>query len=180
MGFLKGIFLEEIPEPATTENIETDTLIKEEIPVKLDGVNMNTLIEDIYTQNELLDKTKSIFKVEELINSLPKEMVTETKRGSVLTTLGVFGLTVTDVEGDGERRVEVLNRVLSKILTEENATIFEKEDEIENHKREIARLEKEITEMQDEMKSSETSINAEIGRITGLIKFIEGGVTNGT
>ena len=63
MGFLKGIFLEEIPEPATTEYIETDTLIKEEIPVKLDGVNMNTLIEDIYTQNELIDKTKSIFKV---------------------------------------------------------------------------------------------------------------------
>ena len=102
-------------------------------------------------------------------------MVTETKRGSVLATLGVFGLTVTDVSLDGENRVEVLKNVLNKILDEGNTTVSAKETEIENHKKEIARLEKEIADQQTEMKTSENNINTEIGRITGLIKFIEGG-----
>lgn len=138
-------------------------------------MHTDTLIEDIYTQNELSDKSKSIFKIEELINSLPKEMVTETKRGSVLATLGVFGLTVTDVTLDGEQRVDVLNSVLSKILNEGENIVIDKQAEIENHKKEIARLEKEIADQQSEMKTSENNINAEVDRISGLIKFIEGG-----
>lgn len=176
MGF-KDFFIEKVPEEADY-NVETTYSVEpseEDIPVELDEVHPDTLIEDIYAQNELSDRSKSIFKIEELINSLPKEMVTETKRGSVLATLGVFGLTVTDVALDGEQRAKVLNSVLAKILNDNNTLIADKESEIENHKKEIARLEKEISNQQSEMKISENSINTEIGRITGLIKFVEGG-----
>lgn len=174
MGF-RDFFVEKVPEEENYE-VETDYSIDDtSVSVELDEVHTDTLIEDIYAQNELSDKSKSIFKIEELINSLPKEMVTETKRGSVLATLGVFGLTVTDVALDGENRVDVLKSVLAKILEEGNITVTEKETEIENHKKEIARLEKEISNQQSEMKVSENNINTEIGRIIGLIKFIEGG-----
>lgn len=171
---LKDFFVERVPDGREYET-ETSYDVEEAVPVELDEVRTDTLIDDIYTQNELFDKSKSIFKIEELINSLPKEMVTETKRGSVLATIGVFGLTVTDVSLDGENRVEVLKNVLNKILDEGNTTVSAKETEIEDHKKEIARLEKEIAERQAEMKTSENNINTEIGRITGLIKFIEGG-----
>lgn len=174
MGF-KDFFVEKVPEEENYD-VETDYSVEDaDISVELDEVHTDTLIEDIYTQNELSDKSKSIFKVEELINSLPKEMVTETKKGSVLATLGVFGLTVADVTLDGEQRVDVLNGVLSKILDDGNQTVSDKETEIENHKKEIARLEKEIADQQSEMKTSENNINAEVDRISGLIKFIEGG-----
>ena len=102
MGF-KDFFVERVPEEKLDEECNYD-VEDETIPVELDSVNTDSLIEDVYTQNELLDKSKSIFKVEDLINSLPKEMVTETKRTSVLATLGVFGLTVTDVNLDGEKQ----------------------------------------------------------------------------
>lgn len=174
MGF-RDFFVEKVPEE---ENYDagTDYSVEDStVPVELDEVHTDTLIDDIYAQNELSDRSKSIFKIEELINSLPKEMVTETKRGSVLATLGVFGLTVTDVTLDGEQRVDVLNSVLAKILDDGNANVADKETEIENHKKEIARLEKEISEQQSEMKISENNINTEVGRISGLIKFIEGG-----
>lgn len=175
MGF-KNFFVEKVPEEEENYEVETDYSVEDtSVSVELDEVNTDTLIEDIYAQNELSDKSKSIFKIEELINSLPKEMVTETKRGSVLATLGVFGLTVTDVTLDGEQRVDVLNGVLSKILDDGNKTVSDKENEIENHKKEIARLEKEIADQQSEMETSENNINTEVGRITGLIKFIEGG-----
>lgn len=174
MGF-RDFFVEKVPEEENYD-VDTDYSVEDtEVSVELDEVHTDTLIEDIYAQNELSDKSKSIFKIEELINSLPKEMVTETKRGSVLATLGVFGLTVTDVTLDGEQRVDVLNGVLAKILDDRNQTVSNKEAEIENHKKEIAKLEKEITDQQSEMKISENNINTEVGRITGLIKFIEGG-----
>lgn len=174
MGF-RDFFVEKVPEE---ENYDADTDYSVEdstVPVELDEVHTDTLIDDIYAQNELSDRSKSIFKVEELINSLPKEMVTEIKRGSVLATLGVFGLTVTDVTLDGEQRVDVLNSVLTKILDGGNANVTDKETEIENHKKEIARLEKEIADQQAEMKISENNINAEVNRINNLIKFVEGG-----
>lgn len=175
MGFLKGLFVEEIPNEEEMYEAESSYVEEENVEVELDSVNTETLITDIYAQNELFDKTKSIFKVEELINSLPKEMVTETKKASVLATLGVFGLTVTDVTLDGENRIDVLSGVLTKILGEGNDTVTSKEAEIEEHKKEIARLEKEISDQKTEMKVSEDTINAEISRITSLVKFVEGG-----
>lgn len=174
MGF-RDFFVEKVPEEENYD-VGTDYSVEDStVPVELDEVHTDTLIDDIYAQNELSDRSKSIFKIEELINSLPKEMVTETKRGSVLATLGVFGLTVTDVTLDGEQRMDVLNSVLVKILDDGNANVTDKETEIENHKKEIARLEKEISDQQSEMKISENNINTEVGRISGLIKFIEGG-----
>ena len=174
MGF-RDFFVEKVPDEENYD-VGTDYSVEDStVPVELDEVHTDTLIDDIYAQNELSDRSKSIFKIEELINSLPKEMVTETKRGSVLATLGVFGLTVTDVTLDGEQRMDVLNSVLAKILDDGNANVTDKETEIENHKKEIARLEKEISDQQSEMKISENNINTEVGRISGLIKFIEGG-----
>lgn len=173
MGFLKGFFVEEVPQQ---EDYDFGDVI-EDVDVgeaELDAVRTDTLIEDIYSQNELADKTKSIFKVEELINSLPKEMVTETKRSSVLATLEVFGLNESDVELDGEKRAEVLNSILIKISEEADETISGKEEEIENHKKGIQRLEKEISAQQLELKSSQETIETENKRIIDLIKFIKG------
>lgn len=175
---IKDFFVEKIPEEESYE-AETDYVVEDTPPVEaeLDEVHTDTLIDDIYAQNELSDKSRSIFKVEELINSLPKEMVTDTKRSSVLATLSIFGLTVTDVTLDGEQRLDVLNSILSKILDDGNSAISEKEIEIENHKKEIANLEKEISERNAEMMFSKNNINEEVDRIAELIKFVEGGNT---
>ena len=178
MGILKTLgkaFVEEVP----TENDEivTDTYSFEEensVEVELDNVNTDTLIEDIYAQNDLYDKSQSIFKVEELINSLPKEMVTDTKRASVLSILGSFRLTATEVTNDGEKRIEVLNGVKEKINNESNNSITEKSNKIEEYKKAIADLEVEIANEQNEAKISNESISNEINRIGELIKFIGG------
>lgn len=177
MGFLKSIgkaFVEEVP----TENNEVEenfrSYVEENAEVELDSVNTDTLIDDIYTQNDLYDKSQSIFKVEELINSLPKEMVTETKRASVLSILGSFGLTATEVTDDGEKRIEVLGGVKEKINTESSDSISEKEEKIEEFKKAIANLESEIASEQNEVKISNEAISTEIGRIKELVKFVGG------
>lgn len=171
----KKFFVEEVETEFNNYPESEEYCEEESVDVELDGVNTDTLIEDIYAQNDLFDKAKSIFKVEELINSLPKEMVTETKKTSVLAILGSFGLTATDVIVDGDKRMDVLSGVLAKIIAESKESIGCKEAEIEEHKKEIARLEKEISDQQIETKKSEEMINTEIVRITNLVQFVGGG-----
>lgn len=175
MGILKNFFVEEVSTPTMDISDADIDLGDIEVDAELDSVNTATLIEDIYNQNDLADKTQSIFKIEELINSLPKEMATETKRNSVLATLGVFGLTAADVEADGEKRVDVLSSILAKIICDADGVIAEKSNAIEEHKMEIERLEKEIADQKAEIKVSDESINSEIDRIKNLINFTTGG-----
>lgn len=140
----------------------------------LEEVKVDTLIDDIYEQNDLFDKSKSIFKVEEMINSLPKEMMTEVKKSSVISILGSFGLTATEVTLDGEDRIKVLESVKENINNGTNNSVNEKTETIEQYKKAIADLEAEITNAQIEMKSSNESINNEIVKIEELINFIGG------
>lgn len=181
MGFLKTLkntFIEEVPN--TNYDIPVvDMTTNEEAPMveaKLNTVDTNTLINDIYTQNDLLDTSRSIFKVEELIASLPKEMVTETKKSSVLAILGSFDLTAMEVIDDGEHRVDILNSIKTKIDTDCQNVITDKEVQIEECKKAIETLTVEIANEHEKMKKSDEVIIVETAKIENLIKFIGGEV----
>ena len=67
MGILKNLFVEEVPdEVSDLPDVDTD-FDTTGTNAELDSVNTDTLIDDIYNQNNLADRTQSIFKVEELI-----------------------------------------------------------------------------------------------------------------
>lgn len=177
MGFLTNFLFEETPTEQTRGNVVVDDLIEPLVESDVVPVNPEilTLVEDIYKQNELSDLSSSIFKVEELINSLPKEMVTDTKRASVLATLGVFGLELNKVEEDGEQRVNLLNTALQQLTDSGNELINSKEQEIEEHKKEIVILEKEILEQKEQSKQVKERIDTEVYRISALLMFLVGG-----
>lgn len=178
MGFLKnlkGAFIEEVPNENYDIPMDMGMIEEEMMPdVKIETVNASTLISDVYTQNNLFDMSQSIFKVEELIASLPKEMATDTKRASVLAILGSFNLTATDVVADGEKRMLVLDGVKNKIDTDCKTTIANKEIEIEDLKKAIENLTVEIANEQEKMKLSDEAIVAEMSKIENLIKFVGG------
>ena len=177
MGFLKTIgraFVEEVPAEEHEEAVCVDTVEENLVEAELEGVNVNTLIDDIYAQNDLLDKSRSIFKVEELIASLPKEMVTDTKRASVLAILGSFNLTATEVLEDGEKRIDVLHSIKEQIDADCRNAVLDKEAQIEELKKTIASLSVEIANDQDRMKTSDEIILVEVEKIKSLVGFIGG------
>lgn len=178
MGFLKNIskaFIEEVPTDNDIMPMDMDMITMEDVTeVELESVNTNTLINDIYTQNDLFDMSRSIFKVEELIASLPKEMATSTKRASVLAILGSFNLTATEVVEDGEKRLGILAGIKDKIDADCKNTIADKEVQIEELKKEIENLSVEISNEQEKMKQSDEAILVEVAKVENLIKFIGG------
>ena len=189
MGLLEKIgLIEKIPEAVDYDTNDTscDEYGEEPVGVWVLGKatephpeydeqdTIDTLIQDIYAQNDLHDKTHSIFKVEALTDSLPKEMVTETKRVSVLSILNSFGLTAEEVMTDGENRVKVLDSVKTQLNADNEKILADKRDEIEKHKEAIAALEAEINTKINDTKHSNEVIETEIKRVTDLIEFMGG------
>ena len=165
MGFLEKIGLVEAiePEVSTYDTVDLTTDNEEEtpLPVELECVWCDTLLDDIYAESGLSDTSRSIFKVEELIESLPKEMTTEVKRNSVLAILGSFNLTATDVMADGEKRVGVLSATKDKIIADSNNVVAEI-------------LSSEIFSEQQNSKLCCEAVSTEITRVSSLIKFAGG------
>lgn len=177
MGLFKAIgkaFIEEVPAENYEVPVSMDAFEEDVVEAELEEVDTNTLIEDIYVQNDLYDKSRSIFKVEELIASLPKEMVTDTKRSSVLAILSSFDLTATEVLEDGEKRIDILNRIKTQVDVDCKDAIVNKEAQIEELKKSIANLTVEIADEQEKMKTSDEIILNEISKINNLVKFIGG------
>lgn len=173
MGLLRKLgIIEENPNYDDEELIfETDS-VDEAFEVDVADVSLDTLIDDIYQQNNLYDKSKSVFKAEEVINSLPKEMVTDTKRNTVIAILASFGLTATDVVEDGDKRLLVLQAASKKIEEEAQAVIAEKQDQIEALKQQIADLEMTISLKTEEIEKSKSAIHSEVKRLSGLVDFM--------
>lgn len=177
MGFLEKMGLvEAIPDEneAFAEESTPEYSATEVVEVSCDNVSTENLIADVYAQNNLHDMSESIFKVEEVMNTLPNEMVTETKRSTVLTILNSFGLTATEATEDGERRVAVLNGVRDVMNANASELTSEKSAAIEEHKKAIAELEKEISDLNSEAKHANEAISAEIDRVSKLINFVGG------
>lgn len=173
MGFLKNLLIEE----EEKEFDEKDYYYEEEpvIEAELEEVNRDTLIEDIYKENGVEDKSQSIFKVEEIMNSLPKEMATATKQATVKGIMSSFGLTTDIVASDGEKRIGITTAVANKVKESCEGEIAETKIKIEEHKQEIERLEKVISEAETDMKVCREKVDAECERIKALIDFIIGG-----
>lgn len=145
-----------------------------EVEVETSEVTQDNLISDVYDANDLSDKTKSIFKVEEVLNSLPKEMPNETKKSTLLAILGSFGLTVEEVISDGESRISIINAALSKIRIENENVMNNNMQMIEQKKVEIQDLEKDNANRTEIITNTEYKISAEVDRLNALMTFVKG------
>lgn len=172
MGLLKNLFLEEVhEEPFVTDE---ELYVEDEVEVNTESVSQDNLIEDIYSQNALSDLSKSIFKVEQTVNSLPKEMPNDTKKATVLTILSNFGLTVDEVVEDGRSRQAIIHSALNAIVEENESAIAINKTIIEQKKMEIQELEKDNANRENINKNTEDKIEIELKRISDLVAFIGG------
>ena len=152
-----------------------ESVDSEELPeVNTDGVSQENLIADIYTANNLTDSSSSIFKVEEIRKTLPSTMATETMKGAVIGTLGVFGLTPEGLMQDARERMNILLSAQMQINNENMAVINARKQEIENAKKQIELCEAIIADHEKAIETSTDEIDAEVKRISDLNVFLGG------
>lgn len=177
MNLLKKFGLvEDNPDYYDADSIDLSDVDYNETDVEanVEGVTNDNFVADIYKANSLDDLSKSIFKVDEVINSLPKEMATETKKATVLAILTSFGLTTDEVVQDGLTRINFLKSAMDEILTKNNGEIEASNISIEEHKKEIEELSKYIANLVTVNKNCEDTVEHELSKIENLIKFVGG------
>lgn len=174
MGLLERMGLVERTEEPELDYEATEDF-EEELPeVNTDGISQDNLIADIYEANGLADSTSSIFKVEEIRKTLPSTMTTETMKGSVIGTLGVFGLTPKGLMEDAKERMDILLSAGTQINNENVAVINARKQEIENAKKQIELCESIIADHEKVIETATDLIDAEVKRISDLNVFLGG------
>jgi predicted nucleic acid-binding Zn-ribbon protein len=178
---LKDLFIEkeetedDIALSALAAGIDNLNSLQPEVEVAdVDTSDNENVVTEIYVANNLDNLNKSIFKVEDLMKTLPSEMPTASKRTTVESIMTTVGLDVADAVSDGENRIEILNASLNKTTSTINGDIATAEEKIEQLKLEIANNEKLIADSKATIKEFTEDINTETERIEGLIKFIKG------
>ena len=173
MSWLEKIGLVERDEAAVPQAVDVEM---PELPVEVDAEIESTtnIVDEIYAQNELADKSTSIFTVQALIATLPAEMTTAKKQSTVAGILLVSGKSVADLLGDAEKRVETLKAAQEKIVGERSDEINVAKADIEELKRAIESANIKIKEAEDIIAATEKSVEDEIKVITDLVEFCTG------
>lgn len=143
-------------------------------------VNVNTadisenVVEDIYAQNNLSDKSDSIFTVSALIDTLPAEMTTEKKKVTVHNILKVSGKSVEALLLDASNRIEILNAAKDKIISEKSTEVETAKNDIEDLKKAIEAATIVIQKAEKTIENTEDAINSEVKAINALTDFCNG------
>ena len=110
-------------------------------------VSMDDIIQEIYQANNLADTSASVYKVKELIATIPPETPEKTSKPMILNLLGVLSLPIETIHADAEARIHALESTRDATLADyENqrneylATIAQMEQEIQTAKEQIQQL----------------------------------------
>lgn len=166
---------EVFPYTSSLSNLDTENILNNQIPIEV-NVQMEGLltISQIYEQNAKSDVSKTIYKIEELKNALPKELSDVMKKSTVENTLPIIQLTKEEVITDGNERIDILNAVLNKI-TEETLSIIDKHDsEIQSLEEQINNLKNQTLERQKLQEEQSLTIKNEVQKIKEILTFIGG------
>ncbi len=173
MGFFEKLGLVErevdlvvpvVPEVVAEPKIEVDAEINSSANV----------VEEIYAQNGLSDRSNSIYTVQALIDTLPDEMTTAKKQSTVSGILMVSGKSVTDLLNDAQNRIDILCAARDKIVGDRNDEIAVASTDIEALKQAIEAATIKIKEAENIISATKDSVGDEINVIDNLVKFCEG------
>jgi LPS O-antigen subunit length determinant protein (WzzB/FepE family) len=132
------------------------------------------VVDEIYAQNDLADKSNSIYTVQALIDTLPDEMTTAKKQSTVSGILMVSGKSVADLLSDAQNRIDILCAARDKIVSDRTDEIAVASADIEELKKAIEIATIKIKEAEEIITATKNSVGDEINVIDNLVKFCEG------
>lgn len=176
MGLFEKLGLFEMvgpePEPETNYGYAAESTPTMEVEVEI--VSAVNVVDEIYAQNNLGDKSNSIFTVQALLNTLPAEMTTAKKQVTVSGILVVSGKSLTDLLADAKERVTVLSAAQESVIHERTNEINVAKADIEQLKQAIEAANIKIKGAEDIIEATKKSVSDELGVINALVEFCNG------
>ena len=174
MSWLEKIGLVERNEEDVPVAEVMDVMPEVTVTAEAEIKSTTNIVEEIYSQNDLNDRSNSIYTVQALIDTLPKEMTTAKMQSTVSGILAVSGKNISDLVADATYRKNVLISVAQNIETNKTAEIEMAKADIETLKSAIEAATIKIKEAEDIVSATKESVNEEVKVIDGLVEFCNG------
>lgn len=178
-GFLERIGLVEVatdvndvePVDDTPEDSMEITSVE---PVDVPNEDILT-VDSIYAENGMEGFAGTVYKVDEMIQTMPQEMPTATKKVTILGMMNVVGITADEVKADAANRTALLNTVVPEKIRQLNDELSSNNSQIEALKQDIENLQKRNKEILAAMDANQELLQKETDKISDIVNFIGGG-----
>lgn len=174
MSWLEKIGLVERNEEDVPVAEVMDVMPEVTVTAEAEIKSTTNIVEEIYSQNDLNDRSNSIYTIQALIDTLPKEMTTAKMQSTVSGILAVSGKNISDLVADATHRKNVLIAVAQNIENNKTAEIEMAKADIETLKNAIEAATIKIKEAEDIVSATKESVNEEVKVIDGLVEFCNG------
>ena len=176
MGLVKSIEMpqEEVATPEENILFEAENQFVQIDRESMCEVDLSQLlqIETIYEKADLNEKEASIFKVAEIVESLPEELSTRQKREIALKLLGTMHLCLEELLIDGQQRLTVLMEAESKFNEETESNVTSFKEEIKRLESRIDELKEKVIFSQKQNEAETVLLEEEIDKVNHLLVFM--------
>lgn len=150
------------------ESILTDDIQISEVPE--DG---DSIISEFYGKSDVYsDMSRSIFKMEEYMNTMPDSLPMDVKIKTVINVLITSGFIPVNLLNDGRERLDYIQTNCDNIVNSNNKKIEDLEDEISKLELEIDKHRQTILTAQKRIESVKNAVSKESKRIDTLMNYI--------
>lgn len=143
---------------------------QETVAAEMDNSDLIS-IDDIYAENGLSNKDKSIYKVNEIKTALP-DMPTDSKKASVIGMLTVSKIGISEIEDDAKERTDVIIAALDNFTSETQRIVDAAEEQINEKLKEIEDLKNRISNRKQLQEMQSKLCENELDLIASTVKFI--------
>ena len=143
---------------------------QETVAAEMDNSDLIS-IDDIYAENGLSNKDKSIYKVNEIKTALP-DMPTDSKKASVIGMLTVSKIEISEIEDDAKERTDVIIAALDNFTSETQRIVDAAEEQINEKLKEIEDLKNRISNRKQLQEMQSKLCENELDLIASTVKFI--------
>lgn len=136
------------------------------------GTSSADIIDAIYNATDMADKSNSIYRVKDLMNTIPAETPEKTSKVIVLNLLDTLDLSVDGVKADSEARLNALNGAMNATLEDNKAKQNELVAHIESLRVQIETDKQNIQELVRDADSLTRAVELEKEEIMAVLNFI--------
>lgn len=126
----------------------------------------------VYEKAGLADKSKSIFKVQQIRSSFPNTVADEVVKQALPGLLVAANLTAGDVRQDASMRISALSTALEEYSNESSTKIQTLTQEINDLAAQIEAKRQAITETQKSKENFEEAVNTEIKVLSDNLNYV--------
>ena len=135
-------------------------------------VTPNDIVAQIYQANDATDTSTSVYKVNELLATLPPETPEKTSKTIIVNLLGTLGISIQSIQDDSDRRKALLSDTFNATMQDYENKRTALLEEIKDYEAKIQANKEAIQQLVQNGDMLSTAVQDEIAKINSTLAFI--------